>query len=134
MGTGCATVVMWGVLASPTRSMMARFWPITSGSRLDVGLLVEEIANLILKRQEDERLKWYDDRRVRVFTSKVLPSRSAARQTLAGRRKRFRAALRERLVRDGWWEVRANVYARGVSPEGNTTLLRAGASMDSKCL
>lgn len=85
--------------------------------RLDVAVLVEEIANLILKRQEDERLKWYDDRRVRVFTSKVLLVRSAARQTVAGRRKRFRAALRERLVRDGWQEVRGNVYAHGDSEE-----------------
>lgn len=81
--------------------------------RLDVRLLAEEIAKLILLRQEDYRLKWYDDGRVRVLVGKVLPDGSAVTQTLAGRRKRFRAALRERLVVEGWKDVGVNVYGQG---------------------
>jgi hypothetical protein len=42
----------------------------------------------------------------------VLPSGSAAAQTLAGRRKRFRQALRERLAVEGLQEVGVNVFTR----------------------
>ena len=79
--------------------------------RLDVGALAEEGASLILRHQEGGRLKWYEDGRVRVVVGKVLPGGSAVAQTLAGRRKRFRTALRERLAAHGWKEVGANVFA-----------------------
>ena len=78
----------------------------------DVGPLAEKIAKLILLRREDERLKWYDDGRVRILIGKVLPDGSAVTQTLAGRRKRFRAALRERLAVEDWREVGVNVFAQ----------------------
>jgi hypothetical protein len=71
-------------------------------ARLDVRPLVEEVARLIVSRQEDDRLRWGADGRVRVLLGKVLPEGSAVRQTLAGRRKRLRAALTERLGREGW--------------------------------
>jgi hypothetical protein len=80
--------------------------------RLDVGALAEEVAGLILRQQEDELLWWYEDGRVRVLIGKVLPDGSAVAQTLAGRRKRFRAALRERLAVEGWREVGVHVYLR----------------------
>jgi hypothetical protein len=51
------------------------------------------------------------DGRVRVLVGKVLAGGSAVAQTLAGRRKRFREALRERLAAEGWLEVRVNVFA-----------------------
>src|SRR5262245_40805290 len=41
--------------------------------RLDVRALAEEVASLILRRQESGRLKWYEDGRVRVLVGKVLP-------------------------------------------------------------
>jgi hypothetical protein len=77
--------------------------------------LAEEVAGLILRHQEDERLWWYEDGRVRVLIGKVLPDGSAVAQTLAGRRKRFRAALRERLAGEGWREVGVNIYEPGNS-------------------
>lgn len=85
--------------------------------RLDVQQLAEEVANLIVQHQQDERLRWYEDGRVRVLVGKVLPDGSAVAQTLAGRRKGFRAALRERLAVEGWQEVGVNVYER-VKAEG----------------
>jgi hypothetical protein len=81
--------------------------------RLDVRALAEEVANLILRHQEDDRLRWYEDGRVRVLVGKVLPDGSAATQTLAERRKLFRQALRERLAAEGWQEVGLHGYARG---------------------
>jgi hypothetical protein len=81
--------------------------------RLDVRPLAEEVAKLILLRREDNRLKWYEDGRVRVLVGKVLPDDSAVTQTLAGRRKRFRETMARRLAVEGWREVGVNVYAPG---------------------
>jgi hypothetical protein len=81
--------------------------------RLDVRALAEEVSSLVLHRQGDGRVRWYGDGRVRVLVGKVLPDCSAVAQTLVGRRKRFRQALRERLAGEGWQEVGLHVYARG---------------------
>jgi len=80
--------------------------------RLDVTSISEEIACQIVNRQQDQRLKWYADGRVRVLIGKVLPEGSAVKQTLAARRKRLRAAMRERLAGHGWRESGVNVYER----------------------
>ena len=66
-------------------------------ARLNVGPLTEQVANLILQRQDHGWLKWYKDGRVRVLIGKVLPD-DLVTQTLARRRKRFRAAPSE----SGW--------------------------------
>jgi hypothetical protein len=89
----------------------AHFRHVRARPRLDVWALAQEVANLILRQQEDGRPRWYEDGRVRVLVGKVLPGGSAAAQTLAGRRKRFREALRHRLAVEGWLEVRVNVFA-----------------------
>jgi hypothetical protein len=80
--------------------------------RLDVSPLADGVARLIVAGQEDDRLTWNKDGSVRVRVGKILPEGSAVKQTLAGRRKRFRAALGERLAGEGWMEARANVYQR----------------------
>jgi hypothetical protein len=81
-------------------------------AKLKVEPLAEEIAAMVVKRQDDERLKWYGDGQVQVVIGEVLPEESAVKQTLAGRRKRFRQAITARLAQSGWEEVRANVYRR----------------------
>lgn len=80
--------------------------------RLDVAAIAEEIVSQIVNRQEDHRLKWYEDGRVRVLVGKVLPEESVVKQTLATRRKRFRSALKERLAHHGWQECGVNTYER----------------------
>jgi hypothetical protein len=80
--------------------------------RLDVTPLAEEIVALIVNHREDHRLKRYATGRVRVLISKVLPESSAVKQTLAGRRTRFRAAVGKRLAAHGWHECNSNVYGR----------------------
>ena len=91
-----------------TRSGMARIQRTgrrqvkPSASRLDVRPIVEEIAHAISQSVEDDRLSWSDDRHlVRVAISKVIPD-DGFRQTIAGRRKRFRTALDSRLAEMGW--------------------------------
>ena len=49
---------------------------------------------------------------VRVVLTKVFPYSSGYMQTIAGRRKRFRAALTEFLAARGRREVRRDVYSR----------------------
>ena len=82
--------------------------------RLDVKPIAREIAELILSNKKDERLKWFDDGRVRVEIGKVIPDWTAATQTIVGRRKRFRTQLNKLLDGHGWAPTRgANTYARG---------------------
>lgn len=83
---------------------------------LDVGPLADEIANLVLDHAEDDRLRWYPDGRVKVLLGNIadLVPGSAFKQTLAGRRGRFREALRERLGAGGK-EERVWVF-QAVSP------------------
>lgn len=76
---------------------------------LDVKPLASEIAELILRHTEgDERVHWYPDGHCRVEIQKVIPD-GRAKQTTAGRRKRFRTALKDALG-DNWTESRANSY------------------------
>ena len=64
--------------------------------RLDVRPLAREVAALIIDRVDDARLKWSADRAVAtVRIGEIIPQESAARQTVTGRRRRFRAALDE---------------------------------------
>jgi hypothetical protein len=70
-----------------------------------VRTLAEDVASLIFRHQEDGRLKWHENGRVRVLVGKVLPGGSAVAQTLAGRRKRVRQSLEGRLAAEGWREV-----------------------------
>ncbi len=79
--------------------------------RLDVKTIAKEIAQLIIKHRQDERLKWNKDGTVRIEIGKILPENFEFKQTLAGRRKRFREAVDNLLNNTGWQKVRANVYA-----------------------
>jgi len=54
-------------------------------------------------------LKWFSDGYVIVSIGKVIPE-GGPKQTVAGRRKRFRQALDAILKATGWEKVRANTY------------------------
>ncbi len=80
--------------------------------RLNVRPLAEEVARLILAGdRQDSRVTWRPDGRLRVNIGRILPEGSAVRETLAGRRRRFRAALDEMLTEAGWHTLGSNVYA-----------------------
>jgi hypothetical protein len=77
--------------------------------RLDVQPLAEEIFRIMLDHGEDVRLNWNEDGTVRLQIGKIIPD-DGYKQTVAGRRRRFRAAL-EQLVRDTDGEVvKPNLY------------------------
>lgn len=83
----------------------------------DIDGIAEEIARFILAKQNDDRLKWYEDGRVRVLVGKVIPEGSAVKQTLADRRRKLRAGVRRRLTENGWEEAGVNVYRRKAAKE-----------------
>jgi hypothetical protein len=69
---------------------------------LKVEPIADELVRLVIDGRQDPRLRWWPDGTVRVCVAKILPTGSAAKETLAGRRKRLRVALVERLETDGW--------------------------------
>jgi len=80
-----------------------------SQPKLDVAPLAKAVAGSILSRQRDEYLKWFPDGHVLVSIGKVIPA-GGPKQTVAGRRKRFRTALDSILTASGWENVRTNTY------------------------
>jgi len=78
--------------------------------RLDIKKLASEIADLITNKERDERLKWIDEKSVRVLIGNIIPSDSAIKQTVEGRRKRFRQELNKLLKEQDWKEVRPNLF------------------------
>jgi hypothetical protein len=76
---------------------------------LDVKPLAREVADLIENRISNERLKWRKGE-ARVQIGKIIPSEHQPKETLTGRRRRFRKALSEELEPRGWREVRPNVF------------------------
>jgi hypothetical protein len=92
-----------------------------SQPRLDVAPLANAVARSILSRQRDEYLKWFPDGHVVISIGKVIPV-GGPKQTVAGRRKRFRTALDAILKANGWEKLRANTYR----PPNLTVSLAAG--------
>lgn len=78
--------------------------------RLDVHPIAEEIMQLIVNCQEDERLKWRKDGSVCIKIGKIFPEGSDFKQTLASRRKRFQEMVDDLLSKAGWQKIRVNFY------------------------
>jgi len=81
---------------------------------LKVVPIAKEIANVVLRGAEDDRLKWLSSTEVKVLISEVI-SGAGAQQTVSGRRKRFYAALENELAETGWAK-RANSPVFELSP------------------
>ena len=65
--------------------------------------LAEDIVGKIVAGEDDECLKWSDGGRcVKVIAGVALPAMGAYRQTLEGRRRRFRKDLQELMTAAGW--------------------------------
>ena len=78
---------------------------------LDVQPLARSVASSIIAgNDEDDRITFLRTGGVRVNVSCAVPR--TVKQTTAGRRKRFRQALRDILAPVGWSELRANYWYR----------------------
>jgi hypothetical protein len=69
-------------------------------ARLNVRALADEIADLITRHAVDPRLAWKSSSEVRINIGVTIPA--TFRETTQGRRRRFAAALDERLASRGW--------------------------------
>lgn len=78
--------------------------------RLDVRPIAKNLAQSIIARREDNRIKWNRDGSVRILIGNIIPSDGIAKQTLQGRRKRFRQIVESMMTAEGWQQVRTNVY------------------------
>lgn len=74
--------------------------------------VAQGLAQLILAGKEDAGVKWNGPNEVRVQVGKILPEGSAVKETLAGRRKRFREELQKALAGTGWEEVTAHRWKK----------------------
>lgn len=72
------------------------------GAPLDVKPIAEEIAQLIIKGKQDERLQWSGNNHLRIPTDIILEATSIPKQTPQARRKRLLKALEESLSPYGW--------------------------------
>jgi hypothetical protein len=77
-----------------------------------IGPIARDLADSIVARRADQRLKWQGDETARVLMAKIFPYDSGYMQTVTGRRKRLRVALAELLAGEGWHEVRRGVYSK----------------------
>lgn len=77
---------------------------------VDVDPIAEELVQAILQHTDDDRICWLKSGDAKISMGKVFPSNDAAKQTVAGRRKRLRLRLEELLRAPGWTMIRANVY------------------------
>ena len=73
--------------------------------------IAKEIAAAILDGQEDPRLHWKNEAKVRVLIGKFIPD-DAPKQTVDGRRKRFWEALKNELAHSDWDGPRAQYFVR----------------------
>src|SRR5262249_6924088 len=70
---------------------------------LDVDSIAEDLAAKILSGVSDPRLQWKESGDVVQFDiGKVIPGEDSFKQTLSGRRTRFKKALDSRLLDKGW--------------------------------
>jgi hypothetical protein len=71
-----------------------------ASKRWDARSAAEELAEQIMARREDHRLRWLPDGRLDVQTRLIIPS--GVRRTTEGRRKRFNAELAKILTVASW--------------------------------
>jgi len=79
--------------------------------RLDLVPLAKEVFEKILARAPDARLTWYSPDSAKVNIAAIIPS-IGPKQTITGRRKRFREELGSMLEPHGWKKTRPNHYMR----------------------
>ncbi len=89
--------------------------------RLQLEPLVNRVTNAVEGRIDDECLKWLGETRLRVLVGRIIPTDSAAPQTIAGRRNRLGNAIEVALALLGWQKVSGtspHTYER-TTPPGN---------------
>jgi hypothetical protein len=77
--------------------------------KLDTDDLASQVVESIVRRQATDALTWNKDGSVKIKVSELIPE-CGPKQTVSGRRRRFRKALDEQLAAHGWTSVSAYKY------------------------
>lgn len=112
-GSTRATVYRWSVdLEKATAEIIGekRIQLYAMDARLNVKLIAEELAAIIIHGKNDPRITIGKDGTVRLKVGEIVPATNA--WTTSDRRKRLRKYLSEMLAQHGWTEIRANVYGK----------------------
>ena len=107
MGSGRAALHSWSVDINARKATvtLGRFRQLRpKNPPLDVKPIAAELAQIIIEGQDDSRVTWSDDGSVLLKIGKIIPD-NAPKQTVTGRRERFRAALADGLRSEGWSQV-----------------------------
>jgi hypothetical protein len=83
-----------------------------------VDSLAEKIVGAIVAHENNPAVEWISVTRIRVVPSRVEELKSGFKETVAGRRKRFVAALEARLSSLGWRRVQGRLVYE-LSPIGD---------------
>jgi hypothetical protein len=105
MGSSRAELQYWTLdVEHKTRSMYIEGYRQVEprAAPVDVKPIADELVRLITAGSKDPRLQWSAAGHVRILTGKILPTESAVKQTLEGRRRRLNNAIAERLLPLGW--------------------------------
>jgi hypothetical protein len=104
-GSSRAELHEWNVDTSTWKADVttSRYRQLTERNKpLNTRALADEIALLIFNGFDSEFLEWNQEKTsCRIFTSKIVPD-NASKQTITGRRKRFRVDLQSALQSHGW--------------------------------
>lgn len=120
LGSTRADLQTWTVnldleTATPTTSGYRQIRP--RATRLDVEPLVSEVIGLVVDGADDKRLKWSADHgTVRIAVGQFIPA-GGPKQTVGGRRKRFREKLERAMAEAGWAKTGPGTYMRS-QPQG----------------
>jgi hypothetical protein len=123
MGSSRAEIHDWSVnLETATASCSTgRFRQLRPhAAALDVAPLVEKVAQGIDAGESSPDLKWLAPDRVRVNIGQIIPD-NCPKQTLQGRRRRFKQTLEPRLAQLGWYRLAgtaASTYQRKSATSG----------------
>jgi len=79
-------------------------------ARTEIKELAAEIALRIVSGEDDDRIKRFEDRSVKILVTKIFPTGSGFQRTVSGRRKRLLQYVAETLSKAGWVETGNNLF------------------------
>jgi hypothetical protein len=106
------TVAGGGLLLHAARADQPSRQALPQAEGVSIEPIARELAESIIARRADRRLKWQGGGTAHVLMAKMFPYDSGYMQTVTGRRKRLRVALGESLAVEGWREARRDVYSK----------------------
>ncbi len=85
--------------------------------RVDIKALAKELVQLIVRGEQDDRIRWQDRNTVQVLASRLFPDGSGFKMTIEGRRTNLSKRIEEALKPLGWLKVSRTEFRRQEGPK-----------------